>query len=156
VADSKVVDLKRIVFATWWNIPISAFSCRDATLTKNGEKFDDKDVRFLSLRAKGDDWFGHHFICFVCELPAAGKYKVSLDAIKGPSQGKVQLFMDEAPVGPVVDLYAAKRQRALDEYVGTLDLVEGRNNLLFKLVGKHEESQALGLDLTNIICERVD
>ncbi|MGD8500859.1 MAG: DUF2961 domain-containing protein [Phycisphaerales bacterium] len=156
MADRKVSDLKRIVFATWWNIPISAFSYRDATLTKNGEKFDDKDVRFLSLRAKGGDWFGHHFICFVCELPAAGKYKVSLDAIKGPSQGKVQLFMDEAPVGPVVDLYAAKRQRALDEYVGALDLVEGRNSLLFKLVGKHEESQALGLDLTNIICERVD
>jgi hypothetical protein len=156
VADRKVVDLKRIVFATWWNIPISAFSYRGATLTKNGEKFDDKDVRFLSLRAKGDDWFGHHFICCMCELPAAGKYKVSLDAIKGPSQAKVQLFMDEAPVGPEVDLYAAKRQRALDEYVGTLDLVEGQNSLLFKLVGKHEESQALGLDLTNIICERVD
>ncbi|MHC4085155.1 MAG: glycoside hydrolase family 172 protein [Planctomycetota bacterium] len=156
VTKRKVIDLNRVVFATWWNVPIYAFSYRDTTLTKNGEKFDDKDVRFLSMRAKGNDWFGHHFICFTCELPAAGKYKVSLDVIKGPSQGKVQLFMDEASVGPVVDLYSDKRQRGLGEYVGTLDLEEGRNNLLFKLVGKNEKSQGLGLDVTNIICERID
>jgi len=155
-AERKVIDPKRIVFATWWNIPISAFSYRNATLTKNAEKLDGKNVQFLSLCAEGNDTFGHHFICFICELPAAGKYKVSLDAIKGPSQGKVQMFMDEAPVGPEVDLYAAKRECALGEYAGTVELAEGPNNLLFKLVGKHAESQGLGLDLTNIICERVD
>ena len=152
----KVIDLKRIVFATWWNIPISAFSYRNGVLTKNSEKLDGKDVRFLSLRAEGNDTFGHHFICFVCELPAAGKYKVSLDVVKGPSQGIVQMFMDEAPVGPEVDLYAAERESALGEYVGTLDMAEGPNRLLFKLVGKNAESQDLGLDLINIICERVD
>jgi len=156
VAERKVIDLKRIVIATWWNIPISAFSYRDASLTKNNETIDGKNIRVLSLRAEGNDSFGHHFICFICELPATGRYKVSLDAIKGPSQGKVQMFMDEAPVGPEVDLFAVKRECALDEYVGTLNLAEGRNNLLFKLVGKHTESQGLGLDLTNIICERVD
>ncbi|MHC4556191.1 MAG: glycoside hydrolase family 172 protein [Planctomycetota bacterium] len=154
--ERKVIDLKRIVFATWWNIPINAFSYRNGTLTKNNEKLDGKDVRFLSLRAEGDDSFGYHFICFVCELPATGEYKVSIDAIKGPSQGKVQIFMDEAPVGPEVDLYAAGRERVLDEYIGTLNLAEGPNKLLFKLVGKHPESQRLGLDLINIICERVD
>jgi len=156
VTKRKVVDLKRVVFATWWNVPIYAFSYRDTTLTKNGEKFDDKEVRFLSMRARDNDWFGHHFICFTCELPASGKYKVSLDVIKGPSQGKVQLFMDEAPVGPVADIYSDKRQPGLGVYVGTLDLEEGRNNLLFKLVGKNEKSQGLGLDVTNIICERID
>ncbi|UCG57156.1 MAG: DUF2961 domain-containing protein [Phycisphaerales bacterium] len=155
VADRKVVDLKRIVFATWWNVPIYAFSFRDTTLTKNGEKFEGEDVRFLSMRAKGNDWFGHHFICFTCELPAAGTYRVSLDAIKGPAQGHVQLFMDEAPVGPAVDMYAETRQQALNEYVGTLDLAEGQNNLLLKIVGKNEKSEGLGLDLRNIICERV-
>jgi len=154
--ERKVIDLKRIVFATWWNIPINAFSYRNATLTKNAEKLDSKDVRFLSLRAEGDDSFGYHFICFVCELPAAGKYKVSLDAIKGPSQAKVQMFLDEAPVGPEVDLYAAERKPALGEYIGTLNLAEGPNRLLFKLVGKNAESQGLGLDITNIICERMD
>ncbi|TKJ39506.1 MAG: hypothetical protein CEE38_01905 [Planctomycetes bacterium B3_Pla] len=155
-AQRRVIDLRRIVFATWWNVPISAFSYRNATLTKNVEKLDGKDIRFLSLRAEDNDSFGHHFICFVCELPAAGKYKVSLDAVKGPSQAKVQMFLDEAPVGPEVDLYAAERQPALGENVGTLDLAEGRNFLLFKLVGKHADSTGLALDLTNIICERAD
>jgi len=155
-AERKVIDLKRIVFATWWNVPIYAFSYRDTTLTKNGEKFDGKDVRFLSLKAKGNDWFGHHFICFICELPAAGTYKVSLDVIKGPGQGKTQLFMDESPVGPVVDMYAEKREHSPNEYIGTVDLNEGPNNLLFKLVGKEERSEGLGLDLTGIICERAD
>jgi len=156
LAERKVIDLKRIVFATWWNVPIDSFSFQNATLTKNGEKYDDKDVRYISLRAKGDDWFGHHFICFVCELPAAGKYKVSIDTMKGPAQANVQLFVDEAPVGQAVDLYAAERKPALGEYVATLDLVEGPNKLLLKLVGKNEKSQGLGLDLTNIVCERID
>jgi hypothetical protein len=154
--ERKVINLKRIVFATWWNIPIDSFSYRTATLSKNSEKINGKNIRFLSLRAEGTDTFGHHFICFICELPAAGKYKISLDAVKGPSQGMIQMFMDEAPVGPQVDLYAAERESALDEHVGTLDLIEGPNRLLFKLVGKHEDSQGLGLDLTNIICHRVD
>ena len=155
-AQRRVIDLRRIVFATWWNVPISAFSYRNATLTKNAEKLDGKNIRFLSLRAEGNDSFGHHFICFDCELPAAGKYKVSVDAVKGPSQARVRMFLDEAPVGPEVDLYAAERQPALGENVGTLNLAEGHNYLLLKLVGKHTESQGLGLDLTNIICERVD
>ncbi len=155
-AERKVIDLKRIIFATWWNIPISAFSHSKSTLTKVSEKLDGKDARYLSLSAEGTDFFGYHFICFICELPAAGKYRISLDTIKGPSQGKVQMFVDEAPVGPEVDLYAAEKEFGLDQYVGALDLAEGPNKLLFKLVGKNEESQGLGLNLTNIICERVD
>lgn len=154
-AQRKVVDLKRIVFATWWNVPIHAFSYRDATLTRGREKLDGQDVQFLSLRGQGDDTFGRHFIAFTCELPAAGIYRVSLDAVKGPAQGQVQLFRDEAPVGPAADLYAETRQRAASEDMGTLELAEGPNNLLFKIVGKNEKSQGQGLDLVNIICERV-
>ena len=152
----KVIDLKRIIFATWWNVPISSFSFQNATLTKGREKLNGKDARYISLRAKGRDSFGYHFICFVCELPAAGRYKVSIDAVKGPAQAKVQLFMDEAPVEQAVDLYGAERKAVLDEYIATLDLVEGPNKLLFKLVDKNEKSQELGFDLTNVICERID
>ncbi len=155
-AQRRVVDLKKIIFAAWWNVPISAFSYRDATLTKGREKLDGQDVSFLSLQGRGDDSFGHHFVSFTCELPAAGAYRVSLDAIKGPAQGRVQLFMDEAPVGPAVDLYAERRQRALGQEVGTLDLTEGPNHLLFKIVGKNEASRGQGLDLTNITCEKVE
>ena len=155
-AQRKVVDLKRIVFATWWNVPIAAFSYQDATLTRGREKLDGQNVQFLSLQGRGGDTFGHHFISFSCELPAAGLYRVSLDTIKGPAQGQVQLFMDEAPVGPVMDLYSEKRQRTLGQEMGTLKLTEGPNNLLFKIVGKNESSQGQALDLVNILCEKVD
>jgi hypothetical protein len=40
--------------------------------------------------------------------------------------------------------------------LGTLELAEGPNNLLFKIVGKNERSQGQGLDLTNIVCEKVE
>ena len=156
VEQRKVIDLKRIVFAAWWNVPIHSFSYRNAKLVRIVEKLDGENLRFLSLQAEGTDSFGHHFICFMCELPAAGKYKVSLDAVKGPSQAKVQMFVDEAPVGDEVDFYAPKRQPVRSQYICTLDLNEGPNNLLFKLVGSSAESQGLALDLRNIICERID
>jgi hypothetical protein len=155
-AQRQVVDLKRIVFATWWNVPISAFSYRDATLTKGREKLDGQDVPFLSLQSRDGDVFGHHFISFTCELPAAGVYRVSLDAVNGPAQGQVQLFRDEAPVGPAVDFYAEQRQRAPGQDMGTLKLAEGPNHLLFKIVGHNPKSEGQGLDVTNIICEKVD
>lgn len=155
-AERKVIDLKRVVFAMWWNSPIHAFSFNKATLEKKTEKVGDKDVRFLSLQSTGQDFFGDHFICFTCELPAGGVYRISLDAVKGPAQGRVQLFMDEAPVGPVADLYSETREPALGENMGTLELAEGPNNLLFKVVGKNEKSQGQGFDVTNVICERIE
>jgi hypothetical protein len=75
--------------------------------------------------------------------------------LKGPAVGIVQLFQDEAPMGPAVDLYAAQQEKAQTQ-LGTLALPEGKNNLLFKITGKHEKSSGLGLDLVNIICERID
>jgi hypothetical protein len=155
VAKRRVVDLRRIVFATWWNVPISAFSFNNATLTKDVVKWEGQDVRFLSMRSKGEDWFGHHFISFTCELPASGNYEISLDVVKGPAAGIVQLFQDEAPVGPAVDMYASQHEKA-QEILGTLALPEGKNNLLLKLTGKSDQSSGLGLDLVNIICERID
>jgi hypothetical protein len=38
--------------------------------------------------------------------------------------------------------------------LGQLELAEGKNNLMFKLVGKNEKSAGLGLDLIHIICAR--
>jgi hypothetical protein len=156
VDQRKVVDLKRIVFAAWWNIPIHAYSYRDASLVKGAEKIDDQNVQFLSLQTRGDDTFGQHFVSFACELPAAGVYRISLDAVKGPAQGQVQLSLDEAPVGPMVDFYAEKRQRVQGVEVGTLELAEGTNNLLFKIVGRKEKSQGQALDVINVICEKID
>jgi hypothetical protein len=119
------------------------------------EKVDGREVQFLSLHGQGGDAFGYHFVNFTCELPAAGIYKVSLDALKGPSQGQVQLFMNEVPVGPAVDFYSEKRQQESED-MGTLELAEGPNPLLFKVIGKNEKSQGQAFDVVNIICEKVN
>ena len=156
-AERAVTDPTRIVFAAWWNVPIHAFSLRNATLTKKSAgQFGGREVRCLSMQADGDDTFGPPMICFTCDLPTAGTYQVSLDVVKGPAQGKVQLYMDEAASGPAVDLYDPTSLPAKGLAVGTLRLEEGPNQLLFKIVGKHSESAGLGFDLTNIVCQRTD
>jgi hypothetical protein len=160
LADSKgrkVVDFKKIIFSPSWNVPIYAFSFNDVTLTKAVEKLDGQDIHFLSIKAQDKkNWYGPHFIVFTCELPVEGKYRISIDAVKGPTQGRVQLFVDEAPVGEAVDLYSPKRKKASMISMAEISLNEGNNNLLFKIVGKHKKSTGLSFDLTNIVCERVD
>lgn len=153
--DRRVVDPERIVFATWWNIPIYAFTFNDVKLTKNNITIGKENVRSLGMTARKEDWFGHPFISFICELPAAGNYQVSLDAVKGPDQGMVQIFVDEAPVGRTVDLYAPKQEKALGLNLAVLPLKEGNNNILIKIIGKNEKATGYGLDLINIICEKV-
>lgn len=157
-ADERVVlDPERIVFSAYWNTPITAFSLIDATLTKEGRVLaGNHRVRYLSMRAVRKDSFGPHLIRFSCELPTAGTYRVSLDVLKGPEQGLVQLFRDEAPVAPALDLYNDKLLRARDLHAGKLDFEEGPNELLFKIVGHNENSSGLGFDLANIIFEKVE
>ncbi len=153
--DRVVLDPDKVTFAIGWNTPIYSFSLRNATLTKTEERIGDRNVRHLSMRAQNGASFGLHSIGLTCELPAAGTYKVTADAIKGPEGAKVQWFMDEAPVGPEVDLYSSEKQLANGLYLGTLELEQGPNQLMFKLTGHNEQSKGLGLDLVNIICERV-
>lgn len=150
-----VLDPERIVFAVWWNVPIYSFSLRNATITKDSVQIgDQKEVRFLSMRAEDDDMFGDHSISFTCEIPAEGTYNVSLDAIKSPEGGIVQLFADEAPLGPKVDLYSDTIESATGVFVGAMKFDQGANNPMFKIVGKNEKSKGLGFDLTNIVCEK--
>ncbi|MBN1851619.1 MAG: DUF2961 domain-containing protein [Pirellulales bacterium] len=156
VKNRGVVDLEKVVFATWWNVPIHAWSFQNARLSRIHENLDGKDLRFLSLQAEGMDSFGHPFIAFTCELPAAGRYRISVEAARGPHQGKVQLFWDEAPVADPVDFYAAEREMGEPQSMGVLALEEGPNTILFKIVGKHDDSGGLRFDLRNIICEKVD
>jgi hypothetical protein len=150
-----VIDPERIVFAVGWSVPIHSFSLGGATITRTTRKIRDQDVRFLSLRGEDRPSSRSHFICFTCDIPAAGTYRISLDVVKGPEQAKVQLFRDEASVGPEIDLYGDEAQPVRDQYIGTLDMKQGLNNLMFKLIGKNENSLGLGFDITNIVCERV-
>lgn len=143
----RVNDLDRIVFATGWNIPIHAFTFQRGTVAKRSEKIGGAEVRYLSHRAEGKDWFGDPFISLVVDLPAAGEYAISVEAIKGPEQGIVGLFRNEAPAGEAVDFYAEAREKSPAVRLGTIPLDAGPNNLMFKLIGKDTKSKGLGFDL---------
>ena len=58
----------------------------------------DHELRYLSFKAKDKDIFGPHYLSLICELPAAGRYRVSLEAVEGPTQGQVQFFRNEVGI----------------------------------------------------------
>ncbi len=153
LTDRKVFDPKTVVFTPGWTTPVHAFSWNNSTLAKDDNKIGGEDLRHLQLRATGREVFGPHYISFVCEMPQAGKYKVSVQAIAGPTQGKVQLFKNEVTVGDAADLYSAERKKTLEISMGELDLSEGANRVMFKVVGKNEQSSGLGFDIYRIIFE---
>jgi hypothetical protein len=156
VAERRVVDPTRVVFKPAWAVPIRAFTFRNATLTKLDEELNGTRVGFLRMQAAENDWFGAPFIALECPLPAAGKYRISIEAIEGPAQAVVQLFRNEMPAGPAVDFFAEKRAARSLASLGTIDALEGSNTLMLKLVRKHEKSSGFGLDLATIVCERAD
>lgn len=154
-AERAVVDPRKIVFAAHWALPIKAFSFNSATLSRRSIAVGTQPTRCLSLRNSGPDWFGHPFIAFLCEVPATGRYKVTIDALRGPDGGKVQLFRDEAPIGKPIDLYSATVEAAFGLDLGEVQAAEGIDTLMLKIVDKNPASSALGLDLVHVIYERV-
>lgn len=154
LAQRAVTDLREVQFPAWWQLPIYAWSFDRASLTRKKEKLGNEEVRFLSLSAEGQDWFGPHFLSPTCDVPAAGSYAIYIEAVKGPAQAKVQLFQNENPVGDAVDLYSGKREPSGRVLLGRLALAEGKNNLMFKLVGQNGNSSGLGLDLVSVVCVR--
>ena len=156
LAERRVNDPKTVVFTPGWTTPIHAFSWNNATLAKDDDKIGDENLRHLQFRAAGREVFGPHYISFICEMPQAGKYKVFVQAIAGPAQGKVQLFKNEVSQGDAADLYSATRKKTPEIPMGELDLQEGANNVMFKIVGKNERSSGLGFDVYRIIFEKVN
>jgi hypothetical protein len=75
--------------------------------------------------------------------------------VAGPAQATVKLVRNETPVGEAVDFYAPSRTLARPAVLGTLDLTEGTNHIMLKLVGKNSQSSGLGLDLYRVICDRI-
>ena len=155
LVERKVAVPTKVVFTPGWTTPIAAFSWNDATLAKANDRIDGKELRHLQFRAEGREVFGSHYVMFDCEMPAAGRYRVAIQAIAGPTQGRVQLFADEVPAGPAVDLYAASRSQTAELVLGELELHEGRNPVMFKIVGKDGRSSGLGLDLYRIVFRRI-
>lgn len=151
-----IVDFDRAVFTVGRNVLIDSFSAQNMTLTKviAGEGLD--RYSYLSVRAEGRDIFGPHNLAFRLEPPTAGRYRVSIEVLKGPEQGIVQIFERERPVGEAQDLYAAEQTLSEPLHLAELDMHAGQNLVLFKLVGSNPNSTGLGLDLVNIIIEKVD
>ncbi|HJU55523.1 MAG TPA: glycoside hydrolase family 172 protein [Pyrinomonadaceae bacterium] len=153
--ERRVADPDRVVFTPGWTTPIHAFSWSNAVLLKTDDRVGGEQLRHLSLRAEGREVFGDHYISFICEMPAAGRYRVSIEAIKGPSQGVVQVFRNEVGQGERADLYATERMKSGVLQMAELEMKEGDNRVMFKLVGKNEKSSGLGFDLYRIIFEKV-
>jgi hypothetical protein len=149
-----VEDLSAVVFPAGWQTPIYAWSFERATLTRKKAVFGQEEVRFLSFNATNQDWFGPHFLSPTCEVPVAGTYAIYIEVVQGPAQAQVQLFQNENPIAAPVDLYAEQTTKSGRLLLGRLELAEGRNNLMLKLVGKNPQSTGLGLDLVTVICVR--
>jgi hypothetical protein len=151
----KISDPDRIVFVPGWNVPIHTFSFKETTLAKKVAVFGETRVRHLSMRSSGEDIFGPHSLSFIFEMPSAGKYKVGLKALRGPDQAIVRLFRHDNPEGEAVDLYAGKQEASPLIPLGVLDMDQGNNVIYFVLTGKNPLSSGLGLDLVEVVFERV-
>jgi hypothetical protein len=155
VAARRVVDPERIVFVPGWNTPIHSFSFRNATLEKRETKIEGNKIRYLKFRATGEDLFGNHHISFICDMPSAGKYKIDIEAIPGPEDAMVQLVRNEMPVGEPANLHAEHQKAGAQFSLGVMDLQAGENPIFLQLVSKDPKAAGLGLDLVQIIFERV-
>ncbi len=152
--DRAVNDPREVVFPMWWQTPIYAWSFDGASLSRKKAQIAGEEVRYLSLASAGTDWFGPHFLSPTVEVPSVGVHSIYIEAVKGPGQAMVQLFQNENPVGEPVDLYADAPAKSGRLLLGKLGLAEGKNNLMFKLIGKNDHSSGLGLDLVQIVCVR--
>jgi hypothetical protein len=154
LAARAVVDPTEVIFPAWWQIPIRAWTFQNASLKRGRIKLGEEEVRFLSTRAEGQDWFGPPFLYLTLDLPADGQYQIQLVTVKGPDQGRIQLFQDEVAVGDPIDLYAAQPEKSERLILGTLPFRQGNNEIMLKIVGKNDAATALGLDLVEIVCTR--
>jgi len=153
--ERRVAGLDRVVFVPGWSVPIRTTSFENATFAKAVVAAGDKRVRVFSLRTGGADIFGPHHVSFVCDLPEVGSYRVSIKAVLGPDQGIVRIYERDRPAGRSVDLYAAERTVGEPAELGVFALEKGDNVVYLNLVGANPKAKGMGLDLTEIIFERV-
>ncbi len=154
-ASRAVLAPDRIVFVPGWNVPIHTFSFKETTLAKKTAVFGENRVRHLSMRSSGEDIFGPHSISFIFDMPSAGKYHVGLKALRGPDQAIVRLFRHDNPEGEAVDLYSETQEASPTIPLGILEMEPGNNVIYFVLTGKNPKSSGLGMDLVEVVFERV-
>jgi hypothetical protein len=106
------------------------------------------------MRTSGEDVFGPHHVSFVCDLPEAGRYRVSVKAVAGPDQGILQLYERDRPAGEALNLYAAGPAVSGPLTLGAFDMRKGDNIIYLHLVGTDPRSKGMGFDLAEIIFEK--
>ena len=146
-----VREPEEIVFVPGWNEAIAAFSFENMGLRKQEIKVEGKDVRVLSIEAKGEEMFGPHYIAFTLPIPTEGDYSILLDALRGPAQGSVQLLVDNKLTGKAVNFVDQSLQRADAVELGTVHFARGQNQLFLQLKGEKND-QEFRVDLVRIRC----
>jgi len=121
------------------------------TLEKVQEEIDGSRTRYLRVRATGEDRFGPHSVAFRCELPRAGRYRVSLEAVGGPDQGVVQIYRNEKAEGEALDLRRPKRGLIEATELAEMDLRGGENVVMLKIGGPQPN-----VSLASLIFEAVE
>jgi Protein of unknown function (DUF2961) len=149
-----VSDPEKVVFVPGWNEPIAAFSFENMSLRKQQVKVSGSDVRVLSIEAQGEETFGPHYIAFTVQIPKTGDYSVSLEALRGPSQGTVQLVFNNAPLGTPSSFAAPALTTAPATDLGTIGLKAGENQLFFRLGSGAAGPAPFRVDMVRIICAR--
>lgn len=155
VATRRISDPEKVVFVPGWNVPIHSSPLSNGIIEKKGEQLGNGWVRYFSLETSGPDEFGPHHVSFIFDIPAAGKYRVSLKAVAGPDQGIIQIFQHDSPLGDPVDLFADEPKVSSGLQAGTIQMTEGNNVVYFKLIGQNPNSKGLNMKLIEIIFERV-
>ncbi|MBE2316854.1 hypothetical protein DVA67_012800 [Solirubrobacter sp. CPCC 204708] len=86
---------------------------------------------------------------FPVEVEEGALYGISIQFVKAPTHGIVQVAVDGRPLGQPVDLYAPALQRAEPVNVGTLALAEGKHTFTFTVTAKNEAATNYfaGIDL---------
>lgn len=87
-------------------------------------------------------------ITFLLPVTVSGTAELCLYATQSPDFGKVQVFVDDRPVGKPFDAYAPIVTPSGRIPLGTVDLNEGEHRLRFDVVGKNTASTdyKFGLD----------
>lgn len=155
LADRQVQDPTRLIYGAHWNMPLGTFGLSGCTMTRGDVKVGDGGVHVISLRAAGAGGFADSHFGFRADIPAAGRYRVTVDAVRGPQGGQLRLSNGTNFLGPMVDFYADTNTHEKGILMGEFDAVEGENLLFFQVVGKNAQAAAFGLDLEFVICEKV-
>jgi hypothetical protein len=148
-----VAEPEEIVFVPGWNEAIAAFSFENMSLRKQEMKVESKDVRVLSIEAKGEEMFGPHYIAFTLPIPTEGDYEILLDALRGPTQGSVQLLVDNKLAGKAVNFADPTLRRVDAVELGTVHFAHGQNQLFLQLKGEKAD-QEFRVALVRIRCRR--